>query len=304
VVTAQIAAPPLEDRLWPAFAPLEQPVPASADLTISCWDAHATGVSAPRAPFTPNEILPSGVVRGHVDGRIRVIYDTWMRMLTVYDRDRRHAWVCVADQSSVPAWFERAPFRTILRWWADDAGLVPMHASAFARNGEGIVLAGASGSGKSTTGLTCMAAGWDFIADDFCMITTGPEPMVHPVYSLAKLEPDALDRLPSLARYVVDPTSEQLVVNPATRIAHGARLRALLLGRVTSRPSTSVTPVDTNTAFRTLVEGSVLEGLGAGTRTLGELAALLRTVTCARIDLGSDPEGIVDMMQTVLGGLP
>jgi hypothetical protein len=219
----------------------------------------------------------------------------------VYDRDRRCAWVCVADQDSVPPWFERAPFRTILRWWADDSDLVPMHASAVSKNGDAIVVAGASGSGKSTTGLACMAAGWEFIADDFCMITTGAEPMVHPVYCLAKLEPDALDRLPSLAQYVVDPTSEQLVVNPASRLAHGARLRALLLGRITSSRSTSVTPIDTNSAFRMLVEGSVLEGLGAGARTLGVLAALLQRVTCAQIDLGSDPDEVVGAMHAALG---
>ncbi len=303
-VRLQISAPTLAERLWPAFSGLEAPAAEDPDLTISCWDANATGVSAPRAPFSVREFLPNGMVRGHAEGRIRVTYDIWMRMITVYDRDRRHAWVCVADQSSVPLWLERAPFRTILRWWADDAALVPMHASAVATNGEAIVVAGASGSGKSTTGLACVAAGWEFIADDFCMITTGAEPMVHPVYCLAKLEPDALDRLPGLARFVVDPASEQLVVDPTSRLGQSARLRAVLLASVTSSVSTSVTPIDTNTAFRTLVEASVLEGLGAGTRTLGALAALLRTVACAQIELGSDPERVVDMMQTVLGGLP
>ncbi len=303
-IELQISAPVLAERLWPAFAGLEVPAAEFPDLTISCWDANAAGVSAPRAPFSIREFLPNGTVRGHAEGRIRVTYDAWIRMITVYDRDRRHAWVCVADQGSVPKWFERAPFRTILRWWADDAALVPMHASAVARNGEAIVVAGASGSGKSTTGLACVAAGWEFIADDFCMITSGAEPTVHPVYCLAKIEPDALDRLPSLARFVVDPDSEQLVVNPASRLGQSARVRAVLLGRITASVSTSVTPIDTNTAFRTLVQASVLEGLGAGTQTLAALAALLRTVVCAQVELGSDPDRVVDMMQTVLDGLP
>ncbi len=300
-VRLQFAAPALAARLWPAFAAFEQSSTAP-DLTISCWDRSATGVEPPSAPFSLAEFLPNGVVRGHIDDRVRVAQDAVMRMVTVYDRDRGHACVSVGDHTLIPPWVDRAPFRTILRWWADDSALAPMHASAVAIDDEAVLVTGASGSGKSTTCLACVAAGWSFLADDFCIVTTGSDPMVHPVYGLAKLEPDALVRLPSLAAHVVDPSADQLVLDPKSHIAHGARLRAVLIPQVGSGTTTSVVPISAQEAFRELVPGSVLEGIGAGTQTLGTLAALLRRVPCARLDLGSDLDGVVAALRAVIGG--
>ncbi|MSO78743.1 MAG: hypothetical protein EXQ79_03965 [Acidimicrobiia bacterium] len=300
-VRLQFAAPALAARLWPAFAAFARSS-TTPDLTISCWDRSATGVEPPPAPFSLTEFLPNGAVRGHIDDRVRVAQDAVMRMVTVYDRERRHAWVCVGDHSLIPLWVDRAPFRTILRWWADDSELAPMHASAVAVDGDGVLVTGASGSGKSTTCLACVAAGWSFIADDFCMVTTGSDPMVHPVYGLAKLEPDALVRLPSLAEHVVDPSAEQLVLDPGANISRGARLRAVLIPQLGSTTKTSVIPISAQEVFRELVPGSVLEGIGAGTQTLGTLAALLRRVPCARLDLGSDLDGVVAALRVVISG--
>lgn len=300
-VRLQFAAPELATRLWPAFAPFEHPS-TTIDLTISCWDRSATGVEPPPAPFALTEFLPNGAVRGHIDDRVRVAQDAVMRMVTVYDRDRRRAWVSVGDHELIPLWVDRAPFRTILRWWADDSALAPMHASSVAIDGKAVLVTGASGSGKSTTCLACVAAGWSFVADDFCMVTTGSDLMVHPVYGLAKLEPDALIRLPTLAAHVVDPSADQLVLDPKSRVTGGARLNAVLIPQIGSGTSTTVEPITAQEAFRVLVPGSVLEGIGAGTQTLGTLAALLRRVPCARLDLGSDLDGVVAALRAVIGG--
>ena len=48
---------------------------------------------------------------------------------------------------------DRAPFRTILTWWAADHRLALVHAAAVATGDGAVVLAGTSGAGKSTTAL-------------------------------------------------------------------------------------------------------------------------------------------------------
>lgn len=49
-------------------------------------------------------------------------------------------------------------------------GLVPLHAACVGRDGAGILLVGASGSGKTTVSLHCMLAGMEFLAEDSVLI--------------------------------------------------------------------------------------------------------------------------------------
>ena len=49
-------------------------------------------------------------------------------------------------------------------------GLVPLHAACVGRGGRGILLLGASGSGKSTVSLHCLLEGFDFLAEDSVLV--------------------------------------------------------------------------------------------------------------------------------------
>jgi hypothetical protein len=49
-------------------------------------------------------------------------------------------------------------------------GLVPLHAACVGRSGRGVLLAGASGAGKSTVALCCLLQGLDFLAEDSVLV--------------------------------------------------------------------------------------------------------------------------------------
>jgi hypothetical protein len=63
--------------------------------------------------------------------------------------------------------------------------LVPLHAACVGRNGCGVLLMGASGSGKSTVSLLCLLAGFEFLAEDSVfvapeeLLATGVANFVH-----------------------------------------------------------------------------------------------------------------------------
>lgn len=297
-------APSLATRFRPTLAHLERTDatdPVDADLEIDCWDRALTDVMPPPPPWTLDDYLPENRIRGHVDGRVRATFDPTARILCLYDRDRRRALVHTATSDGVPRWMDRAPFRTILTWWAADRGLALMHASAVAGPDGAVVLAGTSGAGKSTTALACLAAGMDIVGDDACVVSTEPEPRVWSLYRLAKLEPDALRMLPSLAALATDRHYEQTLIDPGTRHRASVPLRAILLPQVTGRRESRVVPVRATEAMRILGPTTLLEGGGLVGDALGTLAGVARQVPCFRLELGTDLDGVVAQVRAMAG---
>src|SRR5580704_7033401 len=54
-------------------------------------------------------------------------------------------------------------------------GRFPLHAAGLALRGRGVLVPGASGAGKSTTSVTLVRAGFDFLSDDTVFLTSSPE---------------------------------------------------------------------------------------------------------------------------------
>jgi len=275
---------------------------AGADLQIRCWERAATGVGPPPPPWSLDDFLPRGRIRGLVNDRIRVTYDEAARTLTVYDRDAEIAYVHAAEARQIPPWVARSPLRNVFTWWAGDRGFAFLHASAVADGGGAVALAGASGSGKSTTALTCVTHGLTFLADDACVATVDPgsPSTLFPVYGFAKLERDMLRHLPEVAGSIVDRAADQLVVELPDVCREGTPLRAVLLPRVAHTAHTRVEPVTRRDALRTLVPGSLLEGDGAGGTSLAALTRLVQRVPCYRLHLGTDRAAVVGAVQEML----
>ena len=51
----------------------------------------------------------------------------------------------------------------------------PLHAAGLALHGKGVLVPGASGSGKSTTSVTLVRAGFDFLSDDTVFLTSSAD---------------------------------------------------------------------------------------------------------------------------------
>ena len=86
-------------------------------------------------------------------------------------------------------------------------GRVLIHAFAAAYQGEGLLLVGDSASGKTTTGLALLAAGWKLIANDSPMLGEQDGQVTAYAYpGLIGTHADTLRRIPALRELVDDPT--------------------------------------------------------------------------------------------------
>ena len=85
-------------------------------------------------------------------------------------------------------------------------GRVLIHAFAVAFQGEGLLLVGDSASGKTTTGLALLAAGWKLVANDSPMLGKRDGQVTAYAYpGLISAHADALRRIPALRALVDDP---------------------------------------------------------------------------------------------------
>lgn len=83
-------------------------------------------------------------------------------------RPSQHGLALLAPARTVLLWRE-AMLQYPVLWWAGLKGGVPMHVSALIVDGEGVVLAGPGGVGKSTLLADAMSAGAQAVSDNLCV---------------------------------------------------------------------------------------------------------------------------------------
>ena len=136
------------------------------------------------------------------------------------------------------------------------------------------MLAGRSGSGKSTTALASLLNhGWRFVADDYCVVRNGTNrPIVHSLYCSAKIDGTMSAAFADLCcgAYSVDGTrdpEEKLVLNlhrsASERLLKELPLRAILLPRILRGNNRGVS----GQRFKRVGSGAAVRALAPSTRS-------------------------------------
>lgn len=183
---------------------------------IRAWDSARSEVPPPPSPWGKGDFLPRDGLRGSGGDGYDYAYDVTWRLLSVWDRARQEGWFWAADAGRFPYWEPTSPFRYLIHWALADQGAVLAHAAAVGTGGSGLLIVGRGGAGKSTSALACLAAGWDYISDDYCVLTSGGTPTAHPLYSAAKLGDGSKALLPDLYRHARPgpPSSPKRLIHP------------------------------------------------------------------------------------------
>ena len=216
---------------------------------------------------------------------------------TIYDRATRRVigWVDAADRLSL---FERGkPLQSLLFAWQLDEGIAPIHAGLVARGGRGVLFGGVGGSGKTTTALLCLAAGFEYLGDDYAGLpaSVGAEPRGFSYYLSSWLEPDHAQRFPWLLQYAQRGTAgeDKLLVPasaiPGARFPESVEIVAIALPRVTGRRETAHRPATMGEAVFRLAPSSILQlPFVRGRLALDRLTELASRVPSYWLELGTD----------------
>lgn len=295
----RVAGEALRRTLTRALAHLRvEPTPEAA-LTVTLWDGAATGVPCPvrylrdaldrTSPFGPSVIATARdeSIIGYQSHTATMLLDRGGRRLV--------GWSDAAGRLPL---FERGkPLQPLLFAWQLDHGIAPVHAGLVARNGRGVLFGGAGGSGKTTTSLTCLAAGFEFLGDDYAGFPpcVGPRPRGYSYYVSSWLEPDHAQRFPWLLPHAQQGTvgEDKLLILatdlPGARCPEHVEVAAIALPRVSGRPATAHRRASMSEAIFRLAPSSILQlPFVRGRLALDRLSELAQRVPAYWLDLGTD----------------
>jgi hypothetical protein len=292
------------------------PVP-QAELTVCLWDVASTGVNLPQRPWGNDVVISRGEIRGFEDPRILTSYRLGQNVLSMLDTERDLGVVVSNSAAHIPKFFGNLlPMHDLLHWWVGAQGLQFVHAAAVGKPDGGVLLPGKSGSGKSTTALTCLQSDLLFASDDYCIVEQEPRPYVHSLYSSAQLVPEQSRKFPHLASVVsnreyVDPqpagsqhaVEEDQEYLPLKHIVYlheaypgkvtkGFPVKAIFVPRITGQPHTKITPAKPMDAFKALTPSSVFQLSGAGEQAFRTISKFVRSVPTCRLELGTNLDEI------------
>lgn len=276
------------------------------DLAVDLWDAGETGIAWDGFGQCAEYGL-YGLVTATEDSRY--IEDWRQHAVMVLDRSTSHVVGCVRTTGERCLDERARPFHRLLSVWLKDREVQFVHAGLVARNGAGILFVGKGGSGKSTSSIMCLRAGFGYLGDDFVGVQANPAGGFtgHSLYSSCLVDLGHLERFPDFAAHAAPPNYEDedksllcLADVFPDRMMRDTQISAVVLPRVTGGDETRLRKASRAETLLGLAPSSIMYLPGAGAGSMTRLAGLVRAVPGWHLDLAGDPECVPPLIESLL----
>jgi hypothetical protein len=224
-------------------------------------------VASMRAPLedVPDTgvVLASGATVVHLHPHAAAVLDREAGTL--------HALLCTAN--GVASWQRAKPLQLPLSIFFADRNIDLLHGGLVSLRGNGVLIAGAGGSGKSTLSIAALRAGADFLGDDCVAVDASLRG--HSVFGSGSLVSGEDDKsvLPLAQLY-------------AERMAVSASIRAIVLPRITHGDSVSLQRASGRDALLALAPGSILKRAVPAAGALARMTRMARELPAYRLEMG------------------
>jgi len=285
---------------------IDQPVSDAPELKIDLWDERETVVLG-KAGLTSYDFQPSWDVKASLDGRF--VRHQHFHTTILFDRRTQHITGCMTGSNRLSLYELGRPLHFPLLLWNNDRGRQAVHAGLVSRDGQGVLFGGAGGSGKSTSVLSCLSAGFNYLSDDYVGLELLGKSLFigHSFYCSAHLEPDHLERFPFLQSYGIRgklPQEDKILfllsqVLPE-RLERCVPIRAVVLPRIVDIMESQFRRATKGEALLKIAPSSLVMLPQAGTHGFNKIAQLVEQVPCYWLDLGRDLRSIPRRVEELL----
>ena len=310
-VRLQFAGREIQTHLMPALEHLA-PLSISSDcvLTIKIWDSKAAGVSLPAPRWSKGEAAALAGFNQPALQSVYAYFNTDSRAFSCIDIENCTAFFWTPEASQLPVYERGAPFLYIFHWWLANQGSRLVHAGAVGTSRGAVLLAGRGGSGKSTTSVACLAKGFLYLADDYCIVTMEPSLFVYSLYNTAKLTKKSCQLLSQWlpefddARwdhqekqhfFLYEMTPDQLTIK--------LPIRGIVLPSLKLAGGPSITLLNPAIALRELAPSTLFQLRGASESGLSLMRRLVQDLPCFTLNLTSNVETVPGVVRELLEGL-
>jgi hypothetical protein len=218
----------------------------------------------------------------------------------MYDPTTKTGYFWTHDALRLPGWVPSAPFRTILHWFLNESAAHLLHGAVIGSNNQSVLLTAKGGSGKSTTAISCLLAGMDYLADDYIAVTINEDglPLAHSLYQSAKITEHGMQFFPELAEKIWNTNFENredkrekalffLQDLFPDQIKTKSTLNAIFIPKITGGV-TRIVPATKMEALLAIAPTSLLQLPLAETTKLQAFKEIISTIPCYTLELGPD----------------
>jgi GT2 family glycosyltransferase len=208
------------------------------------------------------------------------------------DVHNRTAVFWVESAEALPDWTRAAPFRTLFHWLAEHHDAQLVHAAAVGLGGRGVLITGRGGVGKSTCALSCLGAGFDYVGDDYVLLSRHDGLRAYSLYRTAKIKQADLGFFPGFellpARADPGGEDEKRVLLVTDRIVDSVEIIAVLTPAFGADKETVFEPIDHHYLMGAACYSTIAQLPHAGPQTSDFLERAFHSTVCQQISLGTD----------------
>jgi hypothetical protein len=280
-------------------------------LIINLWDENKTHI-ARQFPSTLDDLKWTEATVKSADDRF--IGQQLPHTVSCLDRDVGHIMASIAWHDRIFIYERAKPLARLLLEWHNDQDVQVIHAGLVARDGNGILFAGKSGSGKSTSSLACICAGFDYLSEDYVGLQRRCDGSFvgHSLYNSVFLETAHLKRFEELLPYAIKgrlPEEQKSVIVLSQvfpeRLERAVPIRLLALLRVGDTSKPKLRTASKAEALLAIGPSSLLQiqNRRLGVRGFDRMVQLVERIPCYWLEVGSDlgsmPPGLEDVLNEV-----
>jgi hypothetical protein len=276
------------------------------DLTLYLLDSASAGWPPP--PRWMHEVYDRQAANAELgQAGLRGAYLHDPRVWQFYSESARTGIQLVRRPGAMPAWESGGPLRAFLHWAYAAQQCRLCHAATLGVDGQGILLVGAGGSGKSGTCLAGIANGLDTVGDDYCLVGQDEAMTAYPLFRMLKQDPAGVTR--ALGEQVGSgfgtPNWQGKYEIHASMLARQPfvpqlEIRAIVVPRVAHAGSSAFRPIQPGLAMRSFAPSSAFQLPDGEHEVIAFAGVLCRRLPCFELELSVDAREIAGEIHAFL----
>jgi hypothetical protein len=293
------------NKLTRAFDHLKvQNIDQPPDLTICLWDA-----SQPehRPPPLAWEFIRNTAHWGWIENSVYLQWCHGTYALSIFCATSNRAYYVVRSGQDLPWWVEGSPLQAILQAYLQTRRCQLTHTAAIGNQQGAVLLSGRGGRGKSTTTLSCLEYGLEYISEDYAILQPGERPHVYSIYNTAKWTATTRILFPKYEPFIAnrkEADREKALVFYRdifpNQIRQSAPIRAILSLSIKDQPLPTIETADETESLKNLMMSTLMQLPFCGKESIPILQEVIAAIPQYNLSLGKNLEANARLIEELL----